>query len=93
MNFDKVGCELGPSKEESNLRWMRPNAEHLANVGRECCSGQVRFPRAGRHLGCWLEVGGGVGTMMHQLLQICRLVEVQTCFLSDQEDSSPIFDQ
>ena len=92
----KVGCELESSKEECLIRWMRSNArKHLAKFRSRKLLGPGRFPqtvrhfwmlarnvRRGRHNGQAKDHG-----YAHQLLQICRSMEVQTRFFSDQEDS------
>ena len=69
----KVGCELEPSKEESLLRWMGSNArKSLAKCRTRNLLGPGRFPQAVRHLGCWLEVGGGASTMIRQRIIAMR---------------------
>ena len=72
----KVGCELEPSKEESLLRWMGPNAKkNLAKCRTRNLLGPGRFPQAVRHLGCWLEVDGDASTMIRQ-----RIIAMRTSF-------------
>ena len=72
----KVGCDLEPSKEESLLRWMGPNArKKLAKCRTRNLLVPGRFPQAVRHLGCWLEVGGGASTMIRQ-----RIIAMRTSF-------------
>ena len=76
QELQKVGCELEPSKEESLLRWMGPNArKNLAKCRTRTLLGPGRFPQAVRHLGCWLEVGGGASTMIRQ-----RIIAMRTSF-------------
>ena len=48
----------------------------------------ARSVRMGRHNGQAKDHG-----YAHQFLQICRSVEIQTRFFSDQEDSFPVCDQ
>ena len=76
QELGRVGCELEPSKEESLLRWMGPNArKNLAKCRTRALLGPGRFPSAVRHLGCWLEVGGGASTMIRQ-----RIIALRTSF-------------
>ena len=98
----KVGCELESSKEERLIRWIRSNdTKHLAKFRSRRLLGPGRFPqtvrhfwmlarnaRRGRHNGQAKDHG-----YAHQHLQICRSMEVQTRFFSDQEDIFPISDQ
>ena len=78
QELEKVGCELEPNKEESLLKLMGPRAKkNLAKCRSRALLGPGRFPQAVRHLGCWLEVGGGAGNDQtknhcdaHQLRQI-----------------------
>ena len=101
QELEKVGCELEPSKEESLLKWMGPNArKNLAKCRSRGLLGPGRFPQAVRLLGCWLEVGGSGHNDQtknycnaHQLLQIRRFMEVKTCLFSNQKNSFPVSDQ
>ena len=100
--LEKAGCELEPSKEESLLKWMGPNArKNLAKCRSRALLGPGRFLQAVRHLGCWLEVGERSRHNIqaknycnaHQLQQIRRFMEVKACLFSKQEDSFPVSDQ
>ena len=76
QELEKVGCELEPSKEESLLKWMGPNArKNLAKRRSRALLGPGRFSQAVRHLGCWLEVGRGAGTMIRH-----RIIAMRTSF-------------
>ena len=76
QELGRVGCELEPSKEESLLRCVGPNArKNLAKCRTRALLGPGRFPSAIRHLGCWLEVGGGASTMIRQ-----RIIAMRTSF-------------
>ena len=76
QELKKVGCELEPSKEESILRWMGPNArKNLAKCRTRTLLGPGRFPQAVGHLGYWLEVGGGASTIIRQ-----RIIAMRTSF-------------
>ena len=55
---------------------MGPNArKNLAKCRTRNLLGPGRFPQAVRHLGCWLEVGGGASTMITQ-----RIIAMRTSF-------------
>ena len=76
QELGKVGCEMEPSKEESLLRWMGPNARIvLAKCRTKALLVPGRSPHAVMHLGCWLEVGGGASTMIRQ-----RIIAMRTSF-------------
>ena len=46
QELEKVGCELEPSKEESLLKWMGPNArKNLAKCRSRALLGPGRFPK------------------------------------------------
>ena len=101
QELKKVGCELEPSKEESFLRWMGTNArKNLAKCRTRTLLVPCRFPQAVRHLGCWLEVGGGASTMIRQRIIAMRtsfyryagFMEIKTCLDQSKKDCLPSSD-
>ena len=55
--------------------WDQTPEKNLAKCRARTLLRPGRFPQAVRHLGCWLEVGGGASTMIRQ-----RIIAMRTSF-------------